>query len=151
LVIYAYDPSSTKNIGFKTEYTIPNYYSVLYTKKTDGTNVIPVETREGILHSLVDSYLKGEPQVIVHLEDLVERIYKDYGININQKALEKWETDYGVISSDYKVDTSADEKIFKTTKKNEIKQKREHARLIDLFKNGRYKQLTIDLLFNDRS
>ena len=152
LIIYAYDPSSTKNIGFKTEYTIPNYYSVLYAKKADGTNLIPIETREGILHSLVDSYLKGEPQAIVHLEDLTERIYSDYGIDIDlqsPKALEKWNEDYGVISSDYKVDTSADEKIFKTTKKNEIKQKREHARLIDLFKNGKYKQLTLDLLYPD--
>ena len=159
LIIYAYDPSSTKNIGFKTEYTIPNYYSVLYAKKSDGTNLFPLKVREGILHSLVDSYLNDTPEMIVHLEDITEHVFKRYGINIdlkNPKALEQWYEDFGVISSDYKTDTSAYEKIFKTTPKNERLQKRvkkervaEFLHLLDLAKNGKYKQLTLDLLYPD--
>ena len=156
LVIYAYDPSETKNIGFKTEYTIPNYYSVLYAKKKDGSALFPIEIREGLIHTLIDSYLSGNPQDIIHLEDLTESVYKEYGVNIdlqNPKALEQWETDFGVISSDSAVDTSADEKIFKTTPKNERLQKKAKRESIknflyrlDLYKNGRYKQLTFELL-----
>jgi hypothetical protein len=159
LVIYAYDPSSTKNIGFKTEYTIPNYYSVLYAKNKDGSNLFPIEIREGILHSLVDSYLNDTPEMLVRIEDITDHVYKRYGINIdlkNPKALEQWNEDFGVISSDSQVDTSADEKIFKTTSKNERLQKKvkkqkikEFLYLLDLAKNGRYKQLNLELLYPD--
>ena len=152
LLLYAYDPSSSKNIGFKTEYTIPNYYSALYARKKDGTNLFPLEIREGIVRELVESYLNDNPQRLIHLEDLTEHIYKMYGVNIdlqNPRALEQWDPDFGVISSDTKVDTSADEKIFKTTPKNERKRKKELLRLLDLLKNGRYKQLTLELLLPD--
>ena len=159
LVIYAYDPSETKNIGFKTEYTIPNYYSFLYAKKKDGSALFPLEIREGILHTLIDSYLSGNPRDIIHLEDLTEDVFREYGINIdlqNPTALEELYPDFGVISSDSAVNTSADETIFKTTRKNEILQARAKKESIknflyrlDLYKNGRYKQLTLDLLFDD--
>jgi len=159
LVLYAYDPDPNENIGFKTEYTIPNYYSVLYTKKADGTSLFPLEIREGILHSLVDSYLNDTPKTLVAIEDLTEYVFKEYGVNIdlkNPRALEQWNEDFGVISSDYKVDTSADEKIFKTTPKNErlqkkAKQKRikEFLRLLDIAKNGPYQQLLLELNFPD--
>jgi len=159
LILYAYDPDPNENIGFKTEYTIPNYYSVLYTKKADGTSLFPLEIRQGILHSLVDSYLNDTPKTLVAIEDLTEYVFKEYGVNIdlkNPKALEQWNEDFGAISSDYKVDTSADEKIFKTTPKNErlqkkAKQKRikEFLRLLDIAKNGPYQQLLLELNFPD--
>ena len=159
LVIYAYDPSETKNIGVKTEYTIPNYYSVLYAKKKDGSALFPVEIREGLIHSLIDSYLNDKPEMIIRLEDITQHVFNRYGVEINlqnPKALEQWNTDFGVISSDSIVDTSADEKIFKTTPKNEklqkkIKQTRikEFLYLLDLAKNGRYKQLNLELLYPD--
>ena len=159
LVIYAYDPSSTENTGFKTEYTIPNYYSVLYAKNKDGSNLFPIEIREGILHSLVDSYLNDTPEMLIRIEDITEHVFKRYGVDIdlkNPKALEQWNEDFGVISSDTAVDTSADEKIFKTTSKNERLQKKlkkqsikEFLYLLDLAKNGRYKQLNLELLYPD--
>ena len=159
LVLYAYDPDPNKNVGFKTEFTIPNYYSVLYTKKRDGTNLFPLEIREGIMHTLVDSYLNDTPQKLVALEDLTEYVFKEYGVNIdlqNPRALEQWEEDFGVISSDSKVDTWADQKIFKTTPQNERLQKKEKKkkikeflRLLDIAKNGPYQQLLLELKFPD--
>jgi len=159
LVLYAYDPDPNENIGFKTEYTIPNYYSVLYTKKADGTSLFPLEIREGILHSLVDSYLNDTPKTLVAIEDLTEYVFKEYGVNIdlkNPRALEQWNEDFGVISSDSKVDTWADQKIFKTTPKNERLQKKakqkqikEFLRLLDIAKNGPYQQLLLELNFPD--
>ena len=75
---------------------------------------------------------------------------------VNPKALEQWDEDFGVISSDYKTDTSADEKIFKTTPKNERLQKKakqkeikEFLRLLDIAKNGPYQQLLLELNFPD--
>ena len=111
------------------------------------------------MHTLVDSYLNDTPQKLVALEDLTEHVFKQYGVNIdlqNPKALEQWNEDFGVISSDSKVDTWADQKIFKTTPQNERLQKKEKKkkikeflRLLDIAKNGPYQQLLLELKFPD--
>ena len=150
LVIRAYNPDPNTNFSIVVSH-IPNWYSNVYAKDLDtGNPVIPEEIANAFIRNYVDAVLSGNQPDIVKLEELGTHMFDSYGITkeIPAPGGLKQDTDFqnlGEYSTKSIDDDPLDLKTFKTTPKNQRRIDSYWKRQFVLWKEGRYKQLKLDL------